>query len=57
MFFSIKNNLVDKSEALSGRNDPIVKELSHEINGYNLMDIPKDFKMWRSVRLKAFLTR
>jgi len=45
MFFSKKNNLVDKSEALLGRNDPIVKELFHEINGHNLMDIPEDFKM------------
>ena len=45
MFFSKKNNLIDKSEALSGRNDPIVKELFHEINGHNLMETPKDFKM------------
>ena len=45
MFFSKKNNLVEKSEALLGRSDPIVKELFHEINGHNLMDIPEDFKM------------
>ena len=45
MFFSKKNNLVDKSEALLGRNDPIVKELFHEINGHNLMDIPENFKI------------
>ena len=45
MFFPNKNNLVDKSEALLGRNDPIVKELFHEINGHNLMDIPEDFKI------------
>ncbi len=45
MFFSKKYNLVDKSKALLGRNDPIVKELFHEINGRNLMDIPKDFEM------------
>jgi len=45
MFFPNKNNLVDKSEALLGRNDPIVKELFHEINGHNLMDIPEGFKM------------
>ena len=45
MFFPNKNNLVDKSEALLGRNDPIVKELFHEINGHNLMEIPEDFKI------------
>ena len=45
MFFPKKNNLVDKSEALLGRNNPIVKELFHEINGHNLMDIPKDFEL------------
>ena len=45
MFFPKKNNLVDKSEALLGRNNPIVKELFHEINGHNLMDIPEDFKI------------
>ena len=45
MFFFKKNNLVDKSEALSGRSVPIEKELFHEINGRNLMDIPKDFEM------------
>ena len=45
MFFPKKNNLVDKSEALLGRNDPIVKELFHEINGHNLMDIPENFKI------------
>ena len=44
MFFPKKNNLVDKSKALLGRKDPIVKELFHEINGRNLMDIPEDFK-------------
>ena len=45
MFFPKKNNLVDKSVALLGRNDPIVKELFHEINGHNLMDIPENFKI------------
>jgi len=45
MFFSKKNNLVEKSDALAGRNDPIEKELFHEINGRNLMDIPKDFEI------------
>ncbi len=45
MFFLKKNNLVDKSDALAGRNDPIVKELFHEINGRNLMEIPKDFEV------------
>ena len=45
MFFLKKNNLVDKSDALAGRNDPIVKELFHEINGRNLMEIPKDVEV------------
>ena len=45
MFFLKKNNLVDKSDALAGRNVPIVKELFHEINGRNLMEIPKDFEV------------
>ena len=45
MFFLKKNNLVDKSDALAGRNDPIVKELFHEINGRNLMEIPNDFEI------------
>ena len=43
MFFLKKNNLVDKSDALAGRNDPIEKELFHEINGRNLFEFPKDF--------------
>ena len=45
MFFFKKNNLVDKSDALVGRNDPINKELYHEINGRNLMEIPNDFEI------------
>ena len=45
MFFLKKNNLVDKSDALVGRNNPIVKELFHEINGINLFEIPKDFEV------------
>ena len=45
MFFLKKNNLVHKSDALVGRNDPIVKELFHEINGRNLLEIPKDFEI------------
>jgi len=45
MFFLKKNNLVNKSEALVGRNDPIENELFHEINGRNLMEIPKDFEI------------
>ena len=45
MFFLKKNNLVHKSDALVGRNDPIVKELFHEINGLNLLEIPKDFEI------------
>ena len=45
MFYFKKNNLVDKSDALVGRNDPIEKELFHEINGRNLIDIPKDYEI------------
>ena len=45
MFFLKKNNLVDKSDALVGRNDPIEYELIHEINGRNLMEIPNDFEI------------
>ncbi len=45
MFFINKNNIVDKSDALVGRNDPIENELFHEINGRNLMEIPKDFEI------------
>ena len=45
MFFLKKNILVDKSDALIVRNDPIENELFHEINGRNLMEIPKDFKI------------
>ena len=45
MFFIKKNNLVDKSDALVGRNDPIENEFFHEINGRNLMEIPKDFEI------------
>ena len=45
MFFVKKNKLVDKSDALIGRNDPIENELFHEINGRNLMEIPNDFEI------------
>ena len=45
MYFFKKNNLVDKSDALVGRNDPIENELFHEINGRNLMEIPNDFEI------------
>ena len=45
MFFLKKNNLVDKTDALVGRNVPIESELFHEINGRNLMEIPKDFEI------------
>ena len=45
MFFLKKNNLIDRSDALVGRNDPIENELFHEINGRNLMEIPKDFEI------------
>ena len=45
MFFIKKNNLVDKSDALVGRNDPIENELFHEINGRNLMEIPNNFEI------------
>lgn len=45
MFFVKKNKLVDKSDALVGRNDPIENELFHDINGRNLMEIPKNFEI------------
>ena len=45
MFFLKKNILVDKLDALVGRNDPIENELFHEINGRNLMEIPNDFEI------------
>ncbi len=45
MFFLKKNNLVDKSNALVGRNDPIENELFHEINGRNLTVIPNNFEI------------
>ena len=45
MFFFKKNNLVDKSDALVGRNAPIESELFHEINGRNLMEIQNDFEI------------
>ena len=45
MFFLKKNNLVDKLDALVGRNEPIENELFHEINGRNLMEIPNDFEI------------
>ena len=45
MFFLKKNKLVNKSDALIGRNDPIENELFHEINGRNLMEIPNDFEI------------
>ena len=45
MFFFKKNNLVDKSDALVGRNDPIENELFNEINGRNLMEIPNGFEI------------
>ena len=45
MFFFKKNILVNKSDALVGRNDPIENELFHEINGRNLMEIPNDFEI------------
>ena len=45
MFFLKKNNLVDKSNALVGRNDPIENEFFHEINGRNLTEIPNNFEI------------
>ena len=45
MSFFKKNYLVDKSDALVGRNVPIENQLFHEINGRNLMEIPKDFEI------------
>ena len=45
MLFFKKNKLVNKSDALVGRNDPIEDEFFHEINGRNLMEIPNDFEI------------
>ena len=44
MFFSkYKNALIDKSNALVGRDNPIIDKLSHDINGRDLMYVPKGF--------------
>ena len=44
MFFSkYKNDVIDKSNALVGRDNPIIDKLSHEINGRDLMLVPKGF--------------
>ena len=44
MFFSkYKNDIVDKSNALVGRDDPLIDKLSDEINGHDLMHVPKGF--------------
>ena len=44
MFFSkYKNDIVDKSNALVGRDDPLIDKLSNEINGHDLMHVPKGF--------------
>ena len=44
MFFSkYKNDIVDKSNALVGRDDPLIDKLSNEINGRDLMHVPKGF--------------
>ena len=44
MFFSkYKNDVIDKSNALVGRDNPIIDKLSHEINGRDLMHVPKGF--------------
>ncbi len=44
MFFSkYKNDIVDNNSALVGRDDPIIDKLSSEINGRDLMHIPKGF--------------
>ena len=44
MFFSkYKNDIVDKSNALVGRDDPLIDKLSNEINGRDLMNVPKGF--------------
>ena len=45
MFFLKKNKLVDKSDALVGRNDPIENDLFHEISGRDLKEIPKNFEI------------
>ena len=44
MFFSkYKNDVIDKSNALVGRDNPVIDKLSHEINGRDLMHVPKGF--------------
>ena len=44
MFFSkYKNDVIDKSNALVGRDNPLIDKLSHEINGRDLMHVPKGF--------------
>ena len=45
MFFSNnKNSLVEKKNALVGRKHPISDILFHEINGYNLNDLPEGYE-------------
>ena len=44
MFFSkYKNDVIDKSNALVGRDNPLIDKLFHEINGRDLMHVPKGF--------------
>ncbi len=45
MFFSkYKNDVIDKKNALIGRDNPLIDKLSHEINGRDLMYVPKGFR-------------
>ena len=44
MFFSkYKNDVIDKNNALVGRDNPLIDKLFHEINGRDLMHVPKGF--------------
>ena len=44
MFFNNKERIVEKSNALVGRENEINKDLKNDINGLNLKDIPENFK-------------
>ena len=43
-FFNNKERIVEKSNALVGRENEINKDLKNDINGLNLKDIPENFK-------------
>ena len=43
-FFNNKERIVEKSNALVGRENEINEDLKNDINGLNLKEIPKNFK-------------